>query len=92
MTSPRSLSFEELLSRVPEQKRYLLDRKVESDRHLAEIAQKVTRWRDMPPYLIARESEEAEEAILENYPTVERRRLVSSWIILGACRACLGRA
>ena len=78
MVSPRLLSFEELLCRVPEEKRYLLDCQVESDRHLAEIARKITDWNLVLPYLIARESVEVEEAILGNYQTVERRRLVTS--------------
>ena len=51
---------------------------MESDHHLAEIAQKCFGWRDMLPYLIATESEEAEDAIIEDYPTAKRRRLVSS--------------
>ena len=79
MVSPQSLSFEELLCGVlPEQKRYLLDCQVKNDRHLAEIARKVTDWNLVLPYLIARESVETEEAILGNYQTVERRRLVTS--------------
>ena len=80
MTSLRSLSFEELLCRLPEEKRYLLDFRVENDRHLAEIARKVTGWRQVLPYLMAGESEETEEAILETYQTTERRRLASSGV------------
>jgi len=79
MTSPRSPSFEELLRRLPEEKRYLLDRKVKSDRKLAEIARKVTGWRDVLPYLIENDTEEAEETIAENNRTIERRRLVTSY-------------
>ena len=81
MTSLRSLSFEELLCRLPEEKRYLLDFRVENDRHLAEIAKKVTRWRPVLPYLMAGESEETEEAIRETYQITEDRRLVSSEVI-----------
>jgi len=73
MTSLRSLSFEELLCRLPEEKRYLLDCQVENDRHLAEIARKIIGWRQVLPYLMAGESEETEEAILETYQTTERR-------------------
>ena len=76
--APRLLSFEELLCRVPEEKRYLLDCQVENDRHLAEIAWKLTDWNLVLPYLIARGSVETEEGILGNYRTVERRRLVTS--------------
>ena len=78
MVSPQSLSFKELLCGVPEEKRYLLDCQVKNDRHLAEIARKVTDWNLVLPYLIMRESVETEEAILGNYHTVERRRLVTS--------------
>ena len=60
------------------EKRYLLDCQVKNDRHLAEIARKVTDWNLVLPYLMARESLETEEAILGNYQTVERRRLVTS--------------
>ena len=78
MASLRSLSFEQLLRRVPYEKRYLLDCQVESDWHLAEIARKVTDWNLVLPYLIVKDSVEVEEAILGNYQTVERRRLVTS--------------
>ena len=81
MTAPRSPSFEELLRRLPEEKRYLLDHKVENDRHLDEIAQEVTGWRDLLPYFMGNGTEKAEEAILENYPTFERRRLVTSTVL-----------
>ena len=62
-------------------KRYLLDRKVESDRNLAEIAGKVTGWRDVLPYLMENDTEKVEETIVENYPTIERRRLVTSTVL-----------
>lgn len=81
MTSPRSPSFEELLRRLPEEKQYLLDRKVENDHRLAEIAGEVTGWRNVLPYLIENDTEKAEETIFENYPTIERRRLVTSTVL-----------
>ena len=78
MTSSEGLSFEELLCEFgyPKEKRCLLNRRVEKDLHLAEIAKKIKSWRDLVPYLIERESEQAEHSISEDYPTHERRRSV----------------
>ena len=76
MASPRSLSFEELLRRVPENERYRLDWKLNNERHLAEIARQlrqVTDWNLVLPYLISWGAVETEEVILGNYHTVERR-------------------
>ena len=75
MTSQRLLSFEELLRRVPEERRYLLDRKVEN---LAKIAQKLIEWRDVLPYLMESDAEETEETIVEDFRKTKRRRLVHS--------------
>lgn len=78
MTSSELLSFEELLCEFgfPKEKRYLLNRRVEKDSHLAKIAKKIKRWRGLVPYLIAQDSEQAEQGILEDYPTYDRRRSV----------------
>ena len=70
-----SLSFEEILCRVSENKRYLLDAKVENDRHLVEIARKIPDWQEVLPYLIETEVEVTEAAILEEHRKPERRRL-----------------
>ena len=70
-----SLSFEEILCRVPENKRYLLDAKVENDRHLMKIARKIPDWQEVLPYLIENEVEVTEAAILEEHRKPERRRL-----------------
>ena len=81
MTSRRFLSFEELLRRVPEERRYLLDRKVENNRHLAKIAQKLIEWREVLPYLMESDAEEVEEAIVEDFRKTRRRRLVHSRLV-----------
>ena len=78
MASPRPPSFEELLHRVPEKKRYRLDWKLENERHLAEIARQVTDWKVVLPFLIPWGAMQTKEAILENNQTVERRKLVTS--------------
>ena len=78
MASTQSLSFEELLCKLLEEKRYLLDCKVANDRHLAEIAQELIGWKQVLPYLMAEESEKTEEAIDETYQKTETKRLVSS--------------
>lgn len=78
MTSSRLLSFEELLRKVPGEKRHLLDRKVENSRHLARIAQRLTEWKEVLPFLLENDTEEAEEAITEDYKKTKRRRLVHS--------------
>ena len=79
MIPPPSVSFEELLGTVPKEKRNLLDCQVESDRNLTVIAQNVTDWDLVLPFLIPTESAMGtEEAIRGNYHTVERRRLVTS--------------
>jgi len=78
MTSSRLLSFEELLRKVPVEKWHLLDRKVENSRHLARIAQRLTEWREVLPFLLENDTEEAEEAITEDYKKTKRRRLVHS--------------
>lgn len=75
MTSSCLLSFEELLRKVPGEKRHLLDRKVENSRHLARIAQKLIEWREVLPFLLENDTE---EAITENYKKTKRRRLVHS--------------
>jgi len=79
MTSSRLLSFDELLCElVPEEKQHLLDSKVENNRHLAKIAQKLIEWREVLPYLLESDAEEAEEAIVEDFKKTKRRRLVHS--------------
>jgi len=78
MASTQLLSFEELLCKLLEEKRYLLDCKVANDRHLAEIAQELIGWKQVLPYLMAEESEKTEEAIDETYQKTESKRLVSS--------------
>ena len=66
--------FEEfLLGAVPEEKRHLLDHKVE-DYQLAEIAKNLTYWQEVVPYLGLKEAEET--AIKEDNDTAERRRIV----------------
>ena len=81
MTSSQLLSFEELLRRVPEERRYILDRKVENNRHLAKIAQKLIEWRDVLPYLMESDAEEAEETIVDDFRRTRRRRLVHSRLV-----------
>ena len=81
MASSPLLSFEELLRKVPMKKRYLLDRKVENNRHLSKIAQKLSEWRDVLPYLLESDAEEAEEAIADDFRRTKRRRLVHSGFV-----------
>ena len=78
MASSPLLSFEELLRKVPMEKRYLLDRKVENNRQLSKIAQKLSEWREVLPYLLESDAEEAEEAIADDFRRTKRRRLVHS--------------
>lgn len=86
MTSSRLLSFEELLCEVPEVKRHLLDSKVKNNRHLANIARELNEWRELLPYLLESDAEEAEETIVEDFRKTKRRRLVhcsclALWIV-----------
>ena len=67
------LSFEEILRAVPEEKQHLLDSKVEEDQ-LAKIANNLTQWQDVVPYLGLKETDEI--AIKEDHGTTGRRRLV----------------
>ena len=78
MASSPLLSFEELLRKVPMKKRYLLDRKVKNNRHLSKIAQKLSEWREVLPYLLESDAEAAEEAIADDFRKTKRRRLVHS--------------
>jgi len=87
MTSSRLLSFEELLCEVPEKKWHLLDSKVKSNRHLANIARELNEWRELLPYLLEGDAEEAEETIVEDFRKAKRRRLVhcaclALWIVV----------
>ena len=77
MTSSRLLSFDELLCKVPEEKRHLLDNEVKYI-NLAKIAEKLTEWQKVLPYLLESDAEEEEETILQDFQNTDRRRLVHS--------------
>ena len=80
MTSSCLPSFQGLLRKVPVEKRHLLDGKVENSRHLAKIAQKLIAWREVLPFLLENDTEEAEEAIIDDFKKTKRRRLVHSGV------------
>lgn len=68
------LSLEKLFGDlVPEEKWYLLDCIVKDD-HLTVLAENLTHWQEIVPYLELTEAEEA--AIERNYDREERRRFV----------------
>ena len=70
-----NLAFEGLMcDLVPQEKRYILNCKVESDRHLSEIAKNLTNWQGVVPYLGLTEADE--EAIKRDHDNEERKRLV----------------
>lgn len=63
-----------------------MDSKVKNNRHLANIARELNEWRELLPYLLEGDAEEAEDTIVEDFRKTKRRRLVhcsclALWIV-----------
>ena len=77
------LSLDDMLAVIPSQ---LLDQKIESDVHLADIAKSLVEWKKARSYLGLNEAEE--EAIWRDNPTQDEQRLV---LVACAQESCKSR-